>query len=318
MSETPPYLRHLSSADDLVTTYEETRAGFIALALEKNEQASPFIAQARHLRQTASLASKPEDLVGMRKIRSAVLKASGLSDKAENHLEERDRDESVKNLIEKFLKPAGAAFVEELVYRFLLTRGDTLGGIMRSIEGRWGQTKFAEMLVAALKNAGIHYDVFVSSSGNRLTHSTGVANMNEARAISWERNSNGRTLLFNSRVRIVRKNVDAILYDIFPATNPQIKEQPPQRFLALGELKGGIDPAGADEHWKTGNSALNRIRAAFSSRHLTPSTFFVAAAIETAMAEEIWSQLKGGVLGNAANLNKDSHMASLSNWIISF
>ena len=23
----------------------------------------------------------------------------------------------------------------------------------------------------------------------------------------------------------------------------------------LGELKGGIDPAGADEHWKTGNAA---------------------------------------------------------------
>ena len=31
----------------------------------------------------------------------------------------------------------------------------------------------------------------------------------------------------------------------------------------FGELKGGIDPAGADEHWKTGNSALVRIRKAF-------------------------------------------------------
>ena len=29
----PPYKDHLSSSDDLVTTYEATRAGFVALAL---------------------------------------------------------------------------------------------------------------------------------------------------------------------------------------------------------------------------------------------------------------------------------------------
>lgn len=32
----PNYKYHLESSDDLVTSYEQTRAGFIALALEKN------------------------------------------------------------------------------------------------------------------------------------------------------------------------------------------------------------------------------------------------------------------------------------------
>jgi hypothetical protein len=34
--------------------------------------------------------------------------------------------------------------------------------------------------------------------------------------------------------------------------------------IALGELKGGIDPGGADEHWKTAQAAFNRIRQAFT------------------------------------------------------
>jgi len=41
------YLRHLKSSKDLETTYEAIRAGFVALALEKNRRATPFVAQAR-------------------------------------------------------------------------------------------------------------------------------------------------------------------------------------------------------------------------------------------------------------------------------
>lgn len=38
------YPDHLQSSDDLVTTYEATRAGFVALALEKNRRATPYVA----------------------------------------------------------------------------------------------------------------------------------------------------------------------------------------------------------------------------------------------------------------------------------
>ena len=34
---------HLQSADTLVTPYEQTRAGFVALALEKNRKATPYL-----------------------------------------------------------------------------------------------------------------------------------------------------------------------------------------------------------------------------------------------------------------------------------
>lgn len=35
VKENDPYLKHLATSADLVTTYEATRAGFVALALEK-------------------------------------------------------------------------------------------------------------------------------------------------------------------------------------------------------------------------------------------------------------------------------------------
>ncbi|MFM6407785.1 MAG: AvaI/BsoBI family type II restriction endonuclease, partial [Microcystis sp.] len=68
--------------------------------------------------------------------------------------------------------------------------------------------------------------------------------------------------------------------------------QYPDLYIALGELKGGIDPAGADEHWKTARTALQRIDDAFRKISKHPYTFFIGAAIETKMAREIYRQLE--------------------------
>ncbi len=89
-----------------------------------------------------------------------------------------------------------------------------------------------------------------------------------------------------------------------------------EKYIALGELKGGIDPAGADEHWKTANSALGRIKAGFRKKKLKPRTFFVGAAIEKAMAQEIFKQLRNGVLSNAANLTSDEQLVSICKWLL--
>jgi hypothetical protein len=61
--EIHPYLQHLASADDLVTTYEAKRAGFVALALEKNRQATPFVQQARALKAAVAQVVAPSELL---------------------------------------------------------------------------------------------------------------------------------------------------------------------------------------------------------------------------------------------------------------
>ncbi len=50
------YIQHLTGSTDLITPLEEIRAGFVALALERNRQATPFVEQARALKVLAQQA----------------------------------------------------------------------------------------------------------------------------------------------------------------------------------------------------------------------------------------------------------------------
>jgi Restriction endonuclease BsobI len=59
----PPHKAHLKASADLVTTYEQRRAGFVALALERNERATPFVDRARALKVEASKVARPADLL---------------------------------------------------------------------------------------------------------------------------------------------------------------------------------------------------------------------------------------------------------------
>lgn len=63
-----PYLQHLKSGKSLETTYEAVRAGFVALALEKNRRATPFVAQARALKAASGRAKTPADLLNCRRM----------------------------------------------------------------------------------------------------------------------------------------------------------------------------------------------------------------------------------------------------------
>lgn len=152
-----PYLQHVKSSKDLETTYEAVRAGFVALALEKNRRATPLVTQARALKAAASQAKTPAELIKIGAIQAALLTAAGISDKAAGHLRPSDRKEAIHGLIENFLEPAGASFVEELVFRFLLTRGDTLGGSRRNVGGVVAQRKLTRSIISHLRLAGESY-----------------------------------------------------------------------------------------------------------------------------------------------------------------
>lgn len=145
-----PYQNHLQSADDLLTTYEATRAGFVALALEKGRRATPYVAEARALQAATYQAGTPVDLLRIKGIESGLLTAAGLSDKSLAHLLPEDKAEAIDSLLRNFLEPAGTKFVEELVFRFLLTRGDTLGGSMRNIGGALAQRKLTRAIISTL------------------------------------------------------------------------------------------------------------------------------------------------------------------------
>lgn len=311
-----PFRRHLNSVQDLITTPENTRAGFIALALERNRRATPFVAEARDLKVNATGARSPLALRELSHIQGALLTAAGVSDKAASHFEHAERNIAIENLIAEFLKPAGDAFVEELVFRFLLTRGDSLGGSMRNVGGVLAQRKLARALMASLHNAGVAFRWLGPSGAWAEVPPSGTAGLEvDMRGLTWAKGKSARTVRFNLRVPVVRNSVDLCLLDSSESEDHAAVIHNPARYLALGELKGGIDPGGADEHWKTTGTALARIREAFRKQILNPPIFFVGGAIAIKMADEIWEQLRDGRLTNAANLTSDDQVASLCSWL---
>lgn len=310
--------KYISKPDDLVTSREETRAGFIAFALEKNRRSAPYIEQAKSLKILASKASSPRDLISMKEIEKPLLTAAGLSDKSLNYFQDADRTKAIEELVTNFLEPAGADFVDEVVYRYLLTKGDSLGGSMRNIVGSLGQQKLVRSFLAILRLQGVRYQWVANTAGAQWADMPEDETLVEqgARAIAWQNEHGSRVLSFNMTIPLVRKNIDICLFDATPTTynGGKICEEV-GRAVLLGELKAGIDPAGADEHWKTANSALRRITDAYTAEQHPVKTVFIGAAIERAMAIEIFDQLTSNLLTNAANLSDEEQMVEVCNWM---
>jgi type II restriction enzyme len=256
-------LLHITKPEDLVTSYNETRAGFIAIALEKNRRAAPYIEEARALQHRIKKIALPDKLLDVPDIRNGLIAAAGLSDKAASHLGDDGCTAAINEFIDKFLAPAGDKFKEELVFRFLLTKGDSLGGKMRNIVGALAQRKLCLSIISSLRLSNIDFSVLDNTS-NQWTSSKEIDDDTEienSKGISWKTSKDKeRTLYFNITVPIVGNNIDMILLNK-PSTE-YIKTAISQceNYIALGELKGGVDPAGADEHWKTTNTALDRIK----------------------------------------------------------
>jgi len=310
----------IQKAEDLVTSREQTRAGFITLALEKNYLASPYIDEAKALHALASKISSPIDLLSQNDLKVGLLSAAGLSDKSLNYLTEDDKTLAIKGLIEKFLEPAGDNFVDELVYRYLLTKGDALGGKARNLAGSLGERKFLRSMISVFSLSGIQFQWKDSETNTWLSKPDDDTDFEKRiKGFFWKKDNKNRILLMNITVPVVGKNIDLSILDgnieKLDKTSESIIHDS-TKYLSLGELKGGIDPAGADEHWKTANSALERIRNSFSKNKLNPKTFFIGAAIESSMASEIFKQLQKKLLNNAANLTSDKQLTSICEWII--
>jgi len=213
--------------------------------------------------------------------------------------------------------PCGSEYINEIIYRYLLTSGDALGGKMRNIVGSIANEKLNRFIISQLQICKIGFSFATSVSGF-ISGTEYTLDIAEAiKAIRWQ-TSNGakRLLIYNVNVPQVNKNIDIVLLNQFAETtkgkNLKTILDDPKNYLVIGELKGGIDPAGADEHWKTANTALSRVRSAFN--HELPLVF-IGAAIESAMAIEIFAQYQNGDLANCANLTNDEQLASLCEWL---
>lgn len=312
------YTNHLKSAADLVTLRTDTSAGFIKMSLERSLRATPHVEQGRALRAVSATFPDVASLLSDPTMHEAILTAAGVSEKAKQYFQEADKQLAMSEFAEKYLQTAGNQFVDELVLRFMLTRGETLGGTMKNVVGYLAEVRLQRAIIAALTLRGQPFKYLSRDSGRWLTPQASDPDIERnAKGLSWNITNVPRTLLTNVGVPQVKKNVDLCLFECPPedviGKRKSTILNDISKYIALGELKGGIDPAGADEHWKTARSALNRLRVIFD----VPAIFFVGAAIEASMSREIWADLENGTLKNAANLNHDDQVASFVSWLVS-
>jgi hypothetical protein len=315
-----PYRHHLTSAQELVTTREVTCAAFIKMALERSARAIPYVERGRALKAATLPHTDVESLVADTSLHPAILTAAGVSDKADEFFEKSDRELAIVEFADNYLKSAGTLFAEELVYRYLLTRGDTLGGEMRNRIGAAAQERLVRAIISALelRKLPFHYLDKESKKWLKAKESNVFLEQRVSR-LFWEVSDSPRTLTFNMKVSQIGKsgnNVDICLLNCSPkdldTKNRRATLANPDTYLVLGELKGGNDPAGADEHWKTGVTALDRVRTVLGE----PAIIFIGNAIVPSMSEEMWDMLEDGRLTNVANLNIDSQIASLCSWLV--
>ena len=304
MHMTQAHRQHLRSLGDLKTTETGFRAGAATLLLEHRRRAEPILTEARVLK---FLLGRGAHVTTCNAVTIGAARLLNLSAWLLSFGVEWDCG-----------APISSKKAEDIVFRFLLARGDTLGGSMRNIGGFIAQKKLTRAILACLKLAGHQCHWLHADTKAWVELSPDNADVElSLRGLSWNGPKGPRTILYNIKVPLVGNNVDlSVLKCPFRKLNREILHTP-SNYIALGELKGGIDPGGADEHWKTAGSTVNRIQKPFAQKKLKPDIFFIAAAIEAKMAVEIWDLLKTGKLANAANLTDDDQISSITSWLCS-
>lgn len=307
------HAEHLRHADDLVTPQENLFCERIRFTQERRRIAQPIICRTRDLTERLKRVRNPAGLCRNSGVQGALLTATGVPDIFERPVIERER--AVRSFVETHVANAGKDWRRRIVRRFLFAQRQFLHRVSDKIPFRMAKRRFITALWAHLGIGGLDFHIHTEHSCRWIPRSRCrdfFFDTDRVDFMAWRNERGTRILAFNREIPMVEGPVGISLVECETKNRPARVFENPSRFLALGEF----DPAGADEHWKTARTALDRIRAGFEKKGHAPALFFVGAAIEQAMASEIWDWLNEGRLDNAANLTVDAHLSALCDWIV--
>ena len=313
---------------EITTTPAETAEGFRHQSMRQFTLASPFVSRIIEAqRKLTHIGPDLENLLHAaerdQEIIEILIGALGLTEKARNAIGSEETKKFLRRHIlarkQDFLEPD---IINNILYRYALNSGDQLGGVKRNDTGKQAEIKFGKYLLTRMQTKyqsfGVSYlqrkiNNFMTLLGTDIS----VLLESGLSALQWS----GRILAFNMKCPFVGSrgnNVDIILLrtprNISTRTDVSALLREKENYILCGELKGGIDPAGADEHWKTARSALDRIEGSFSTQ--APELVFIGAAIEESMGQEIIQRMEEGKLAGVANLCKPQQIERLVNWLV--
>lgn len=288
--------------NELVSTSDDTANAFAMQAERKAGLAVEFLNSAKVFENSLKTHDSLEAILGDAYLINDLATALGVSGKARNYFDDEALSAYLNKIICQIYSETGESLEElktVLVSRFLLTSGDSLGGKSRNLVGRDGSEYLVEALKKHLTSLNIEFNVITNENG-------------KVKTISWGVN----VAMFDVTPRWIGKNIDIIILRNRNSLDLEVLKETPEAFVACGEVKGGADPAGSDEHWKTACSAFNRIRTAFKDKKMQPpAMFFAGLSIVSGVAVEICKDLASGGLVKAANLARSSQVENMAVWI---
>ena len=285
--------------EDLMSTPDDTTTAFTLQALRKVRIAQDYLDESLKFKKELDRHSSVDDLIADESLRAGLLTAVGISDKARKYFTSESALLHLREILSMIADDSSTDLRANLLSRYLLTSGDSLGGRSRNLIGREGGDRLIDFLKSSLEKAKVPFEIDSNKVG-------------KVNSISWK----STCVLFDTKPRWIDKNIDVVVLRTKAGVSWNELKEVPEQFLACGEIKGGADPAGSDEHWKTARSAIDRIREAFQLKKMPPpKMFFAGLAIVPGVAREICDNLDSGKLAMAANLARDKQVSELANWI---
>jgi hypothetical protein len=226
-------------------------------------------------------------------------------------------------IISEFIKISNVTPMRHLEI-VLSNIGDGLGGVSRNEVGRMASTQIVRYLITDLHSIkqvhSINYAIKGSldflEEGEEEQENTGELIFTDEIDLENQLDSlekyrvkykemklkNGYSLLLDRQ--IVWYDDDGKAFRIGPdlhSKNDAID------MIWAGEIKGGADPAGSDEHWKTATQALKRIMDAAEATHREqPQMSFLATILVDRVAIEAQQWINEGKLTSVYNLTQIS------------
>ncbi len=276
---------------DLITKDKIIYKGFKWQANKKKTLAVDLLKDSAEAKRRLKKVSSFQDILDDNLMLDFVVGASMLSKKSIQHF---SHDELISYLSDniKFERITEQNYLNELEKLYLLSCGDSVGGKIRNIVGQKGNQLFVDYITDYLNEYQVEFKLKRSGENIQIIETEKYA------------------ILFNKKPKFIGKSVDFIV--LLKDEQGHYDIENPLSYISLGELKGGIDPAGADEHWKTATTAISRIHSSFNKIDLqTPNLFFIGGAISRHMATEIIELIQYKKIKNAANLNYPKQMHNI-------
>ena len=241
------------------------------------------------------------------------------------------------NRITSQLVLAGGVTPYRHVVMMTANLGDSLGGTSRNEVGRVAMMRIINPLLRHLFTQERLSSILYTLKGQITGENTGAVKRRRLIITSetdikellnkFERErvlyheletSNGSKLLLNRQ--LTWQSQTKRTYKVGPDLYSNVADID---MLWAAELKGGADPAGSDEHWKTATQALGRIlQAAEKTDRPKPMLSFIATILVERVAREAQSWIEQGKLTSVYNLtqmyNREEEMGRFLNDMTKF